>query len=73
MKINIVDSQNVNTTFTLGNGTKVQNNTAFDLYKDNTYALDIDFQSGDTTDMGIKRQTGYVEFYTHDRLNYNIG
>ncbi len=70
MKVNIVEADNVNTTVTLGNGVKVQNNTFFDIYKNNTYALDTGFTTGDTTDMGVNRQQGYVEFYTHDRLKY---
>lgn len=56
MKVNIVESENVNTTVTLGNGVKVQNNTFFDVYKNNTYALDAGFETGDTTDMGVNRQ-----------------
>lgn len=51
MKVNIVESENVNTTVTLGNGVKVQNNTFFDVYKNNTYALDAGFETGDTTDI----------------------
>lgn len=70
MKVNIVEADNVNTTVTLGNGVKVQNNTFFDVYKNNTYVLDTGFTTGDTTDMGVNRQQGYVEFYTHDRLKY---
>jgi hypothetical protein len=56
MKVNIVEADNVNTTVTLGNGVKVQNNTFFDVYKNNTYALDTGFTTGDTTDMGVNRQ-----------------
>jgi len=70
MKVNIIEADNVNTTVTLGNGVKVQNNAFFDVYKNSTYALDTGFTTGDTTDMGVNRQQGYVEFYTHDRLKY---
>lgn len=43
MTVNITDSTNTNRTTTLGDGTKIQNNTPITLFASDAYVLDTAF------------------------------
>lgn len=51
MKVNITEFQNVTQTVTLGDGNKIQNNVAFDLYNNGQPIVDASLPTGNTKDM----------------------
>lgn len=51
VKVNIIQALRTDTSITLGNGTKLPNNTPFTVYENEAPITDVAFQTGNTKDM----------------------